>query len=216
MVFTDNFLFLHYPKTGGITLTKGLLKNLKGEVRLTVPEGHEKSKYGEEVIKGRRHENYKQAKQFFLESDFPHSLETFEIILVIIRNPYDYMVSRYHYLNLNKPWDNGRAAVIAREGDFKNFAINAPEFYPTESFIFDERGQIPDNMMMIRFEDFTNQINVRLQKYLKNPINFSRKLNSTSRKPFPEYIIDLETEEAIYKKFKLLFDKGYYNRFLFD
>lgn len=223
MIFTEDFLFLHYPKTGGMMLTRQFLRKLKKEVFYTLPNGHQdpndlalKLTRPLNILEGIRHENYNQAKFFLSNSDLPHRIEDFKCILLIIRNPYDYIVSRFHYLEKNQQYNKGPAARIAAEGDFRKYALNAPRFFKIDGYLLDDAGRIPQNMFVVRYEDFATQINVLMEKYLLEPIDFSKKINSTTRKTYKDYITDQEIEEAVYKKFKLLFDKGFYSRMVFE
>jgi len=222
MIFNEKFLFLHYPKTGGMMLTEQFLKKLKGQIYYTLPTGHEdpnliltRKVRGIKILEGTRHENYAEAKAFFLQSGLPHRMETFERILVIIRNPYDYLVSRFHYLKKNRQHNNGPAARIASEGDFRKYALEAPRFFKVDGYLLDEEGRIPDNLFIVRYEDFKTQINPLIEDYMEGFIDFEKKVNASERKNYIEYINDAEVEEAIYQKFRLLFDKGFYSRCFF-
>lgn len=222
MIFNEKFLFLHYPKSGGMMLTAQFINKLKKNLYYTLPNGHIEPSLavtcklrGIEVLKGIRHENYSQAKNFFVENNLPHRIENFERIMVVIRNPYDYIVSRFHYLKDNRQYNNGPAARIASEGDFRKYAMEAPRFFQVDGYILDENGKIPDNLYIVRFEDFATQINKLLKDDLTEPIDFGVRINTSKRKKYTDYITDNEVEEAIYKKFRLLFDKGFYSRRIF-
>ena len=219
MIFNEKMLFLHYPKTGGMMLTEQFLKYLKGQVYFTLPQGHEDPNLiltrkirNIQKLEGIRHENYVEAKRFLENSDLPHRIENFERVIVIIRNPYDYIVSRFHYLKNNRAHNSGPAARIASEGDFRKYAIEAPRFFQIDGYLLDEDKKMADNLFIVRYEDFATQVNPLVTAYMEQPINFEKRVNATSRKNYTEYITDSEIEEAIYQKFRLLFDKGFYSR----
>lgn len=223
MIFTDKFLFLHYPKTGGMMLTDQFLNKLRGEVYYTVPTSHGDLKTellskikSIKILNGIRHENYQQAKQFFIVNNLPYKIEKFEKILVLIRNPYDHAVSRFHYLKNNGRYNFGPAARLAMEGDFSKFVLKAPEFFKVNGYIFNEEGRVPDNMYVIRYEEMAIHLNSILKNYLKRDITFDKRVNASVRKNYREYIVTPKIEAAIYKKNNLLFDKGYYPRMKFD
>jgi len=222
MIFNEKLLFLHYPKTGGMMLTPQFLANLKGQVHYSVPKGHISPeeriiclRRSVKILDGLRHENIRQAKEKL--NNFPGftKFDAFEKVVVIIRNPYDYIVSRFHYLQNNQGVNIGPAARIAAEGNFRKYAIEAPRFFKVDGYLLDDNKVMPDNLFVIRFEDFSTQINLIMKDSLKKPINFEKRLNSSKRKKYQEYITDAEIENAIYLKFKLLFDKGYYSRLTF-
>ena len=50
---------------------------------------------------------------------------------------------------------------------------------------------------------------------MRKPILFEKRVNKTERKKYTDYITNIEIEEAVYNKFKLLFDKGFYSRIIF-
>ncbi len=213
MIFTDEVLFLHVPKTGGMKLTGDFLKNLKGDIRITVPEGHHNAIGEETILAGKRHENLADAQEFFIQNELPHRIETFKAIVVVIRNPYDLLVSRYFYLRKNNPWDQGKAAEIAKTSDFETFATTAPTFFKIKDYLL-YNNVVPSNLVVIRFEDFINQINFRLNNFLKSPISNSKE-NSSKHNHYLEYINNQETESGVYRTFSYLFNKGYYSRLIF-
>jgi len=200
-------------------LTREFLNKLRGKINYTLPSGHLSPSENLlnfsnriNVWKGTRHENLAQAKTFLRENNL-QKLEDFEKIIVLIRNPYDYIVSRFHYLSKNQQYNLGPAARIAAEGDFEKYALKAPRFFRTEGYLLDEHGRIPENLHIIRYEDFSTTLNISIKKYLKEEIDFGDKVNFSKRKHYSDYYIsNPEIEPAVYKKFKFLFDKGYYSR----
>lgn len=216
MIFNHELCYLHFPKTGGIALSKELVKKLKGQVYYSVPNGHEITKGNEILIEGLRHENYSQAEQLLVDNNFKKRLKDFRCLLLVIRNPYTYIISRYNYLNLNKPWDYGKAAQVARQSTFKDFLIKMPFNYKLETFIKDEEGTIPDNLTLVKFENLKDDLNEHIGAYLYEKIELAHKLNVSKKASVSDYITDQETEEMVYEKFSYLFDAGYYDRMKFS
>jgi len=195
LIFTDSILYLHYPKTGGMTLTGELISKLKGDVYYSLPKSHlsprEKLKKwtGQfRFVEGIRHENLEQAKALLEKIDFHKSLEDFEKIFVVIRNPYDYIVSRFHYLQRDQKHNTGPAAKIAAEGDFRKYVLEAPRFYPPQEYLLNADGKAPSNLHIIKFEDMHIEINELLKQDLKRPISFKNRYNSSEHKDYPSYI----------------------------
>jgi len=220
MIFTKNFLYLHFPKTGGIMLTQQLLANLKGDVTYTIPKGHASPKErwkqlrGQiRILEGLRHENIEEANQLLRRNNLSQRVNSFECILLNIRNPYDYMVSRYHYLrDIQKHNRSGKAAKLATEGDFKNFAINLEHHYDVKGFILNKRGAIPAQMKIIKYEEMAGKLNDTIRIYLKSPLVFTQQINQSRHDHYLTYIKDKEIESAIYERYQYLFDQGYYKR----
>lgn len=222
MIFSEKFLFLHYPKTGGMMLTPQLLRSLRGKVHYSLPNGHVSPqenllciKHGVTVLSGLRHENIAQAKEKLNSSSEYTKFEDFQKVLVIIRNPYDYIVSRFHYLMNNQNVNKGPAARIAAEGDFRKYVLEAPRFFKVDGYLLDENGKIPNNLFIVRFEDFSTQINPIASQFLRKPLEFETRINTSNREKYMSYFTDSEIEEAVYKKFLLLFNKGFYSRITF-
>lgn len=198
-------------------LTYELLRKLKSPINYTLPKGHLSPR--ERILKwtgkikvheGLRHENLKDAALFFQNQKQKRQLDDFEKIIVVVRNPYDYIVSRFHYLQLKKK--SGPAGSVAQKGDFENYVLNAPRFFKTEDFLLNEKGSQPENLSIVRYENLSSEMNELLKSDLKEPLDFNWRANTTKRKNFESYISSQEIEHAIYNKFTYLFDNAFYNR----
>jgi hypothetical protein len=213
MIFNNELLFIHVPKTAGISISRFLLKNLSGTVYYTVPNGHGGDAPSHvRILKGRRHENLRQAQDTL--STMHRSLTSFRIILSTVRNPYALEVSRYHYLRLGRPWDKGQAQNLALAGDFTDFAVYAPFLGHLPSRIehfYIYNGEFPSNLVILRQENLEPDLNAALKEYIPSPITLP-KLNKTRHDDYSSYITPA-AEEGIYKKFQWLFDEGFYSRY---
>ncbi len=212
MIFNQDVLFLHVPKTGGMAITNKLLEVLPRPIYYAVPKGHEGKIEDPNIVVsiGDRHGNLREAKKW-VES-LGMSLDSFKKILVAVRNPYDMEVSRYFYLRLGHPWDRGQAQKIALKGDFEKFAVESLYHGRELSEIykyFEIDGKIPSNINILRFEN--------LQADLKNAlfevgIEFGDPLpivNKTKHGHYREYLTP-KAEKAIYKRYQWLFARGFY------
>jgi len=216
MIFNKNFCFIHVPKTAGMSLSGYFLKNLYDRsVHYTVPPGHgskeEKNMKDVYIHEFGRHKNLPDSEEFLQSLGL--SLKDFECLVTFIRNPYDMEVSRYHYLQKGHPWDKGKAANIAMNGTFEEFAKKAPFFGKP---IFDAKnyytlhGEKLDNMLLLRFENLNEEIRANLDKYMDVSL-LPNKVNATKRKSYADYM-NPELEEVIYKKYQWVFDNGLYDR----
>jgi hypothetical protein len=210
MLFDDRLLFLHTPKTGGMSITKFLIDNAPNRFTLSAP-AHAKPVPGVTLIPGRRHERLHQAAERLAE--LGRGLKDFEAIMVVMRNPYETEVSHYHYERLGHPWDKGLAQDLAVAGDFRAFAREAPFYGRLPARIedwYEIDGKAPANLRILRFENLKEELYGLVAKFY--PI--SRELqtkNRTRHGSFRNYL-DPESEQAIYRKFQWLFDRGFYNR----
>lgn len=219
MIYNKDVLFLHYPKTAGMMLTRELLLKLKGRVHYALPKDHaspyEKlfSLTGKVIIAdGARHESLRGAKIFLSKHNTDRSLESFKQIFFIIRNPYDFTVSRYHYLKENLHLHHGPISKIIKSGSFEDYVLDAPNLYPIEHYFFLEGKSIPSNLKSYKFENLKEELQIGLRPFLWRPLNFGRKVNVSYHDSYPTYINTAEMEQAIYQKFKFLFDNGFYKR----
>jgi hypothetical protein len=96
MVFSEDVLFLHVPKTGGRSVTHFLLRTLKPPIHYV-----EGGRLGVADLPGyvhipdAPHRNLKQAREFLGERGI--ELARFKAIIAVIRNPYDRAVSDYFF-----------------------------------------------------------------------------------------------------------------------
>lgn len=96
MVFTDDVLFLHVPKTGGVSVAHYLLRALQPPIHYVIP-GHLgfANQPGYVHIRDTPHRNLERARDFLRERGI--ELSDFRVIIAVIRNPYDLAVSHYAY-----------------------------------------------------------------------------------------------------------------------
>lgn len=97
MVFNRDVLFLHVPKTGGVSVTNYLLQVLPTPVFYVTkgPIGRVPPRKGVSFIPGEAHQTLATARNFLPAHGF--ELEQFPRILATLRNPYDLTVSYYTY-----------------------------------------------------------------------------------------------------------------------
>ncbi len=215
MIFTKDLLFLHVPKTGGMSASTYLLEILPPPVYYTRPELDEAFARRQGIVQmlGGRHESLPEAADLLPRYGF--SLSDFKLILAVLRNPYDLEVSRYHYLRAGHPWDYGPNQRLALTRDFTAFAVNssvgdrnaprALEHY------FHSHGEIPSNLKIARFESLETDVKDALASIgIESDAEFPWK----NRSRHDEYLsyYTKEAEEAIYQKYKWVFDAGFYER----
>jgi hypothetical protein len=211
MLFSDRYLFIHAPKTAGMSVTKFLMDNTPDPVTLTVPPGHAASSPKLTVIAGKRHERLSEAVEML--ATLGRKLEDFETIISIMRNPYDLEVSYYHYKRLGHPWDKGKAQDLALAGDFAEFARKAPYNGRNPARIedwYEIDGKQPANLQILRFENLETELNDLVGRM--HPV--ARKLekkNFTKHAPFMSYVTS-EAERAIFRKYRWIFDNNFYPR----
>jgi hypothetical protein len=211
MVFNDKVLFIHVPKTGGIAVTRFLIDNTRGDVTISVPPGHPSAGPKVKEIVGTRHERLHEAAA--LLATLGRKLEDFETIVSIVRNPYDLEVSYFHQKQKSKPWERGRAKDLAMAGDFLEFARRAPFNSRLPVHIedwYEIDGVAPGNLRVLRFENIEQELYAAVGPTI--PVSRKlQKLNVSNRPPYSEFLSPA-VEEAIYRKYQWVFDRGFYLR----
>jgi hypothetical protein len=240
MLFTDTLVFVHVPKTAGESIVKYLIRHLPEKktlvdepdwppaapllpaavrLKLRLKSMLKRSGLGLprslSLVAGKRHARLFEIRDMFAADG--RSLEQFRAILAVIRNPYDLEVSRYHYLRLGQHGVSGlargREQRIAIEESFEQFALTAPyqgrlparieEWYQLD-------GRIPANLRIARFEKLEADLKQALAGFCSVADRLPR-LNATNHKPYTTFLSP-RTEEAIYNKYRWLFDRGFYRR----
>jgi hypothetical protein len=212
VLFSRELLFLHVPKAAGMSITEYLLDVLPRPVYYTSPPGHESTtREGAIHIDGSRHETLAEAEQ--LVGRFGHRLQDFRVILAAMRNPYDLEVSRFAYLRKGYPWDRGADQELAMSGDFELFALNSPPHgdIPLEEF-FTISGAMPSNVRVVRFERLKEDLSRTLDglDLLRTDVTVPH-VNRSKHGHYARYYTEA-AEEAVYEKYRWLFEQGFYPR----
>ena len=211
MIWNESILFIHAPKTAGMSMTTMLRDYLKGAISLTGPY-EASSVQGEiEYIPGKRHETLHDAATFFGGRHI--RLEHFEQIFVVMRSPYELELSRFAYLQKNLSWDRGKAQEIALEGDFRQYLATAPFFGmnpPRLDLYYHIDGRIPDNLVILRYEKLAVEIERHIASYLESGYQVPHE-NKSKHAPVGQ-VYDAELEALCYQRHKWFFDNGFYTR----
>lgn len=239
LLFNERILFLHVPKAAGTSVTSFLIRNLRGSLTLTEPanrltfDNHVPpavriklsmrrlrrqlglmTRPSLRIVEGARHETLREARAAL--AHFGRKLDQFDSIVAIVRNPYDLEVSRYHFFRRGHMGVPGLAREVAEElalaGDFAAFAKRAPYHGCLPGQIedwFEIDGRMPANMRVIKFENLEQELTALIPSAsVFTPLP---KLNASAHGPYRAYLTR-EIEEAIYRKFQWLFERGYYGR----
>lgn len=212
MLWCDDYLFVHYPKTAGKTLTRFFVQAWPRPIAGYISKGQvheladcELEKTG--IVVGRGHENLKQSAEIVAEAG--GDIRNMKGIFCCIRNPYDLMVSNYHFMRQTYPANKERNNfIIAHENSFVDFCEKVGVSSPSNWMTLD--GVQPDNLQIIRFEQMNDDLNRFSEKFgFDMPV--LGHLNASKRAHYSEYMCE-RTEKAIAEKFSYWFDKGYYQR----
>ncbi len=211
MIWNNEILFVHVPKTAGMSMTDLLTEYLKRPVFNTGPFDKQTVENGVTNLPGRRHETLPDAASFFSNKNM--CLEDFEKIFAVMRNPYDLELSRYTYLRKNLPQDRGKAQDIAMANDFKDYLKVAPFFGmnpPRLDLYYQLNGSLPSNLVVLKFERLRDDIHTYLKPYLEGDYELPHH-NVSKHQDYLE-VYDIEMEQLCFDRNRWFFEKGFYSR----
>lgn len=214
MIFNDEVLFLHIPKTAGKSISLSLTRTLRRPLWCHVPPGTERSLRegadltGVEIVRSNGHEGVTKAFATLRAQGIdPTALRQ---VLVVIRNPYDLMVSNYHFMREQYDANAGRPNFeAARNLDFEAYTREVA-FFDISRFFLEDQANEPPQLRILRYETLQADLDAALGDLGHGPVELPR-LNASSR-PDARSLLTPAAEEAIYAKFQYLFDRGFYER----
>ena len=213
MLVNDDFVFLHYPKTAGKSVTKYFVSAWNGPIYGRVSQGQMKELA--DVLRpdvsleiGKGHENMRNTRDIL--EDRGQRIQDMRAVFVCIRNPYDIAVSTYHFMR--ERYKNNRQIprfLLAKERCFDDFWCNDESMGRPESWLtLDEKK--PANQRLIRFEHLREDLGIVSREFEFREATLPH-LNSSNHGHYSEYITP-RSEEAIFEKFRYLFESGCYSR----
>ena len=216
MLYNDEFLFLHYPKTAGKSVSVHFCQNFTKPIYGLVSPGQFQEinmQYDQGVFleHGRGHENLKQAKTLLSEKGI--DIYKLRAIFVVARNPYALIVSNYNFLrNAYKANPAMRSKKNFQLAALNNFKTFCHEYNPAcFSKWIELDGVKPPNLHLIYFDDLANNLsnflalNGVVEEYPLLHLNKSSSHHSDTA-------IDEECKQLIDQKFHHLFRLGNYKK----
>ena len=236
MIFNRNLLFLHPPKTAGMSTSLYLMQVLSAPVYVSQPVWDESLPAGVVHLLGKRHETLAECREIVARHGF--DLLRFPIVLATIRNPYDLEVSRWAYLRQARPWERGPEQDLALACDFDEFAVQNEQRggswatdalaplgldpfdavsdgrpYPNElKDFFTLDGRIPDNLRIMRFERLVPDLHEAVASVGIDGRSVEFPWVNTSRHARYTSYYTRRAEEAVYRRYRWAFDEGFYPR----
>ena len=179
---SKKFSFIHIPKTGGSSIQK-LMENSNNKVRL--------------------HDHFSYTYKKSIDND-PN------IKFTIVRNPYDRLVSAFHYLKkggANNKTDLEFQKKLEKFHSFKDFINNFDNklmydifhFVPQYEYIVFNNNLMIDNILHL--ENINNEFKNFCLKYNLGEIIFPN-TNKSSHENYTIYIKDKNIRDKIYKLYE--------------
>jgi|TARA_B110000971_G_C19962872_1_gene478789 hypothetical protein len=206
----SGIIFIHIPKTGGTSLRKLLIELEDGNIS---HEDKKKYYYAEELKRKNISSIHGKAKHYLQVMN--KELWDKSLKFTSVRNPWDLMVSSYHWW-LQHGHQFPRLRQMYADISLMSFKDYLKSPYGNsminecvgnvEDWIFDKnKNMLLDGL--VRLENFDEDFNKLVKKFNKsfNGLNYLTKINVTNRKRYQEYY-DLETQALVEKRFKFLID----------
>jgi hypothetical protein len=212
MLWNARFLHLHIPKTAGKSLTRFFVDAWQRPIYGSVSAGQIREladcdQTDLHLQLGRGHENLKLAQDMLQPTG--RDIESFDAVFVCTRNPYDLMVSSYHFMRQSYTMHKNRTDfALAANSSFEEFCSLAGPIGPQEWMVWNERPL--QNLKVIRFERLRDDLQMYAKTYgfASCPLPH---LNPSRRGHYRDYLTPV-AEKYIYRKFRYWFDNGYYER----
>lgn len=217
MIFSERLLFLHVPKTGGSSVVQFLLRVLPRPVHYSIPDRHEAQiPAGVERFHGIAHEALAEARGILERRGV--AMEELSAIVACVRNPYALEVSRYSFLRQDfNSYNHGSQQALALLGNFELFATCSRPHgdRPLEAFYVLD-GAPPVNLHILRLEEIDEALPRCLEAAGIEVDPESIPHHNRSRHEMFSAYYTAAAEEAVYQKYKWVFDSGLYPRLEVD
>lgn len=235
MILTRDILFIHIPKTAGVSCTDFLCEYLRQPIAyFSIHANFGKTEYrSARVFPGINHETLEEvysarAKIIDLTGiDVNHV----EKVLTVVRHPYDLEMSIYNFFrnahrnSLQHLRDSPNLAerIELAKGSFKEFVAGSGNFrqdntpshqrrlYRIEDYFLVD-GHVPPKVQILKFEDIAETLPTAVEPYCSADFSgeFPHLNRSHSKRERPIVEMDDEVKALIYEKHRWLFDHGYY------
>ena len=214
MILSERVLFVHVPKTGGMAVTRYLLRVLPRPVWYTHPEHDPELDSGVIQLRGIRHETLGEAHAIAARQGVDAA--RLPLTIGVLRNPYALEVSRFAYLQKGHAWDAGPNQDLALAGDFTAFAMQSTDHAGSERPIagyFEIDGRIPPGMAILRHESLHHDLPRALAAAgVAVPADVELASENESRHgPWLDYYTRAAAE-AVGDRYRWVFDHGFYER----
>jgi len=198
-----------------MSVTRFLLDVLPRPVYYTLPSPDDRiSDAGVVQVPGKRHESLAEAREVLRRFGF--DITNMPLILAVLRNPYAMEVSRYAYLQNGYTWDAGHNQDLALNESFETFALKSVDHahVPLQEFFLLD-GSLPGNMLILRTERLEEDLWTALQNTETRLDAQLPMVNSSRHDAYTVYYTEV-AEEAVYERYRWVFDQGFYQRMSSD
>ncbi len=214
MIFNKDVLFIHVPKTGGMAVSEVLLQALPKPLHYSHPHRPDPRLAARGIVEfpGSRHETAAMCREAMARHGY--DIGAVKLVLAVVRDPYEIEVSRFAYLQNGNAWDSGSNQELALDGDFEAFARASDDHgggtVPIEEY-FELDGERMPALRVLRQEDLAEDLRAALASVGIDGGPALRRLN-TSRHGAVHGYYTPGAEEAVFRRYRWIFEHGYYSR----
>jgi hypothetical protein len=212
MIWNDEFLFLHYPKAAGKSLSLAFVKAWPTPVRGYVSAGQlaelgPYAKRGSTFWVEGSHQNAMAAAQIL--NPLGVTLSQFRAIFVAVRCPYELAYSTYKFQR--RTASHASAPAAFSQATVMSFAEFVAQFRPSDyrSWLQYQKNDLP-NVRLIRCESIRRDLDAFANEFGFRCPHIPH-LNASIGDDYLTYMTH-DLEETIYDKYRFLFDRGHYSR----
>ena len=228
MILTRDILFIHIPKTAGVSCTNFLCEYLRKPIAyFSIHANFGKKEYrSARVFPGINHETLEEVyggREKIIDLS-GMDVNRVEKVLTVVRHPYDLEVSIYNFFRnahrntLQNLKDSPSLAdrIELAKGSFKEFVARSGYFRQDISYRIEDYflidGYVPSHVQILKFEDLSETLPTAVEPYLSGDFSgdFPHLNPSDNKGEKPVVEMDDEVKALIYEKHRWLFDHGYY------
>lgn len=211
MIWNSRFLFLHYPKVAGKSLTEYFVRAWEPPIHGIVARGQrvelERIRDGLHLETGHSHQNAIAARTVLERRGI--DIRGLEAIFLAVRLPYDLAYSTYRYLRANHAAAADRPAfALAARSTFPEF-LERFKPSPFERWMAVD-GRDLGNLSVLRFEHLREDIEAAARKFGFAPVELGH-INATARDTYEAHMTSA-LEPLVYANYRELFARGWYQR----
>lgn len=235
MILTPDLLFIHIPKTAGMSCTDFLCEHLRGPIAyFSIKADLGTSTYrNAQVFPGFNHETL---EEIYADRERMLNLSGMDVrkvskILTIIRHPYDLELSTYlffrnghnNYLQVFKDSPNIAERIALAQCSFREFVVQSGYFrkesetsiggrpYRMEDY-FLLNGEMPPNVQILKFECLAESLPSAVRAFCASDFQdgFPHSNRSLGERQRMTVEIDDDVKALIIEKHQWVFEHSYY------
>ncbi|MEM7139518.1 MAG: class I SAM-dependent methyltransferase [Actinomycetota bacterium] len=209
MIWNDQVLCLHPPRTAGRSVKSFFADNMPGSIHVqdfASLGASNRLRYRQ----GNPHLDLTQAASVLASSG--RGLESFDLIISVMRDPFDAEISLFDHIRGGADWPHERTRDLASDGDLGAYldgaGIVADGSPRLDRFYEFDGGTLP-NLRVVPFADVATAVPALLEPFARRPrLSLFPHLNRGDGRDAAT-VLDDATEAKVMQRHRWFFDRGY-------